>query len=144
MTSSIPMSLLKPTVNTPFHIDFDWWQKNEHDWHVHLQKCLCEEHQEYFFDHPFDQMIDTIDPITAEVKQVEGLTHTLTTHCAQEEDFITKSTQLVEAVFRALLANGNKPMTPKQLEEITGKTSRTILKTIAHRKVYMGIRPAEA
>jgi hypothetical protein len=137
------MSLLKPTYDTPFHIDFDWWKVNEHDWHVHLQNCLCEEHRAFFEEFPFDQMIDTIDPETAEVKQVDGLTHTLTTHCAQQEDFITDNTQLVEAVFRALLANGNKSLTARELEEITGKPARTILKTIAHHKVYMGIRPKQ-
>lgn len=144
MAAPIPMSLLKPTYDTQFHIDFEWWQNNEHDWHVHLQKCLCEEHQEYFDEHLATQLIDWIDPETAEVKQVDGLQHTLVTHCSQQEDFITESTQLVEAVFRALLANGNKPLTPRELEDITGKSMRTILKTIAHNKVYMGIRPAQA
>jgi hypothetical protein len=144
MTSSIPMSLLKPTFDTPFHIDFEWWQDNEHDWHVHLQKCLCDEHQAYFSEHSGDKFIDYIDPDTAEVKQVDGLQHILAHHCAQQDDFITPSTQLVEAVFRALLANKNSPLTPRELEEITGKPARTILKTIAHHKIYMGIRPAEA
>ena len=30
-------SLVKPTVDTPFHIDFAWWKKNERDWHVYLR-----------------------------------------------------------------------------------------------------------
>lgn len=144
MTSKIPLSLLKPTFDTPFHIDFDWWQKNEQDWHVHLQKCLCEEHQAYFNEYSYTQLIDWVHPETAEVKQVDGLQHTLVSHCAKQDDFITESTQLVEAVFRAFLANGNSPLNPKELEEITGKPARTILKTIAAHKVYMGIRPEQA
>ena len=144
MASSLPMSLLKPTKDTPFHIDFEWWQKNEHDWHVHLEKCLCEEHKAYFQEHDYTELMDWVDPETAEVKQVDGLQHTLVNHCSQQEDFITDSTQLVEAVFRTFLANGNTPLTPKQLEESTGKPALTILKTIGAYKVYMGIRPAEA
>ena len=42
------MSLLKPSVRTPFHIDFEWWKKNERDWHVFLRSLLCPEHQEAF------------------------------------------------------------------------------------------------
>ena len=42
------MSLLKPTTRTPFHIDFEWWKKNERDWHVFLRSLLCPEHQEVF------------------------------------------------------------------------------------------------
>ena len=41
-------SLVKPNVNTPFHIDFDWWKKNERDWHVYLRTLLCGEHQATF------------------------------------------------------------------------------------------------
>lgn len=143
MTSRTPVSLLKPTLDTPFHIDFEWWQENEHDWHIHMKKCLCEDHQKYFDEHSFEQQIDRVHPKTAEIKQVDGLQHTLVSHCSQLPDFITDSTQLVESVFRALLANGNDPMTPNELEEATGKSGRTILKTIAHHKVYMGIRPVQ-
>ena len=30
-------SLVKPTLQTPFHIDFRWWKQNERDWHVFLR-----------------------------------------------------------------------------------------------------------
>ena len=36
------MSLIKPSLHTPYHIDFQWWQKTENDWHVHLTGLLCE------------------------------------------------------------------------------------------------------
>ena len=44
------MSLIKPSIKTPFHIDFDWWKQNERDWHVFLRSLLCTEHQEAFAD----------------------------------------------------------------------------------------------
>ena len=39
-------SLVKPTLNTPFHIDFDWWQKNDREWRVHMISCLPAEYQQ--------------------------------------------------------------------------------------------------
>ena len=51
-------SLIKPTLQTPFHIDFDWWQKNERDWHVYLRSLLCPEHQEVFADVKQGEMND--------------------------------------------------------------------------------------
>ena len=58
-------SLVKPTVNTPFHIDFDWWQQNDREWRVHLLSCLPAEYQQTFADSD-NQEVDWIDPETAE------------------------------------------------------------------------------
>ncbi len=76
------MSLLKPTAKTPFHIDFEWWEHNDRDWRVFLRTLLCAEHQESLADMAEDARIDWIDPRTAEVKQVDGIQHTLMHHCA--------------------------------------------------------------
>lgn len=71
------MSFLKPSVKTPFHIDFDWWKQNERDWHVFLRSLLCPEHQAVFADAEEGTMIDWVDPQTAEVKPVDGVQHAL-------------------------------------------------------------------
>ena len=144
MTNSPLFSLLKPSLDTPFHIDFDWWKTHEHDWHIHLEKCLCDKHKAYFSDMDKKEKIDWIHPETAEVQQVEALQHVLIEHCARQPEFITPQTTLVEAVFRIFLANGNAALTPKELEEQTGKDATTILRTIGGHKVYMGIRPLQA
>ena len=34
-------SLIKPTLQTPFHIDFDWWRANDTNWHVALRACYA-------------------------------------------------------------------------------------------------------
>ena len=134
-------SLVKPTVQTPFHIDFDWWQQNENDWHVHMRSVLCEMHQQAFSNWETNQFIDWVDPDTAEVRTLDGLQQTLITHCAREAEFITAHTTLVDGVFRALLAHGNAPLTSMELGEILGKTPEIILKTISGPRVYKGIRP---
>lgn len=135
------MSLLKPNVKTPFHIDFDWWKQNERDWHVFLRSFLCAEHQEAFANAEEDGLIDWIDPKTAEIKPVDGVQHALISHCAQLPDFVNQRTAVVEAIFRLFLANGNIPMSAEDLGKKLGRPADTILRTISGPRVYRGLRP---
>ena len=135
------MSLLKPTIKTPFHIDFDWWKKNERDWHVFLRSLLCTEHQEAFTEIEEGGIIDWIDPKTAEVKAVDGVQHTLMSHCALLPEFSDSHTAMVEAVFRTFLANGNVPMSADDLARKLERPAETILRTISGPRVYRGLRP---
>ena len=141
MTEGKRASLIKPSVSTPFHIDFDWWQKNERDWHVYLRSLLCAEHQEMFANAEEGQMIDWIDPVTAEVKPVEGVQNTLMSHCVKQPDFLTEQTAMVEAVFRLFLTNGNVPMSSDELGSRLHRPAVTILRTLTGGRVYKGIRP---
>lgn len=141
MTDIRRYSLIKPTVNTPFHIDFAWWRANDNNWRVFLHSFLCEEHQALFSDPNQDIEVDWIDPETAEVQRVDGLQQVLIRHCAQQPTFITEHTSLVNSVFKALLASGNRPMTPNELSKIIGKPAQTIVQTLTGRSVYKGIRP---
>ncbi len=134
-------SLVKPTTQTCFRIDFDWWRQSDRDWRVHLRSLLCPMHQEAFPDARGDQMVDWVDPDTAEVQQVDGLQHVLITHCAKERDFITERTTLVDSVFRLFLANGNAPMTPAEMAAQLGRSPDVILKTLSGGQVYRGVRP---
>jgi hypothetical protein len=134
-------SLVKPNVDTPFRIDFDWWKKNERDWHVYLRSLLCAEHQSAFENTEEGQMLDWVDPITAEVKPVDGSQNALMTHCVTQPDFLTAQTALVEAVFRLFLTNGNQPMTSADLGARLKRPPETILRTLAGARVYKGIRP---
>ena len=136
-------SLIKPTLQTPFHIDFDWWKKNERDWHVYLRSLLCPDHQEVFANVQEGEMIDWVDPRTAEVKPVNGIQHTLMSHCARRPEFVTEQTAIVEAVFRLLLTNENMPMTAEELGKHLNRPSRTILRTLSGPRVYKGIRPLQ-
>lgn len=134
-------SLVKPTTDTPFHIDFDWWKQNDNNWRVYLHSCLCTEHQAAFSEYEETEYIDWVDPETAEVQSVDGLQNILITHCAKQPEFLTSNTSMVDAVFRVFLADGNVPLTPNQLSSKTGKQSDTILRTLAGPVVYKGLRP---
>ena len=137
-------SLVKPSILTPFHVDFEWWKKNERDWHVYLRTLLCAEHQEAFANMEEGQTIDWVDPMTAEVKPVEGVQNTLMMHCVKQPDFLTNQTALVEAVFRLFLTNGNMPMSSQDLGAKLHRPPETILRTLASARVYKGIRPYSA
>ncbi len=138
------MSLLKPTVRTPFHIDFAWWEQNDRDWHVFLRSLLCPEHQQLLAELPEDAAIDSIDPITAEVKPVNGIQHALMNHCALQPDFLSEHTTVVEAVFRVFLVNGNQAMSADELARKLNRPAQILLRTLTGPRVYRGLRPLEA
>ena len=143
MTATKRFSLVRPTMETPFHIDFEWWKRNERDWHVYLRSLLCPEHQELFADVRQGEMIDWVDPKTAEVRPVNGIQHTLMTHCARRPEFVTEQTALVEAVFRLFLTNENMPMTAEELGSLLNRPPETILRTLSGPRVYKGLRPLQ-
>jgi hypothetical protein len=134
-------SLVKPTLDTPLHIDFEWWKQNDSNWRVYLFGYLCPDHQKTFSEHNENVDIDFVDMETGIVRTVDGLQNVLMNHCARQPDFITDNTALVDAVFRVFLANGNRPMSPLELEQEIGRPANTILRTLAGARVYKGIRP---
>lgn len=142
MSEKKKFSLVKPTLETPFFIDFTWWQQNDRDWRVYLRSLMCEEHQAAFAEWGDEAMLDWVDPETAEVKVVDGLQHTLMSHCALAPSFSDERTSLVESVFRLFLINGNNPMTSNELSDKLGRPAMTILKTLTGMRVYRGLRPS--
>lgn len=135
------MSLVKPTLQTPYHIDFDWWRQNDRDWRVYLRNFLCPEHQRAFANLDFTEKVDWIDPKTAEVQQVDGLQNVLITHCARQEVFIAQQSTLVDSVFRIFLSNGNTPLSSEELAAQLDRDSMTILRTLSGKRIYKGLRP---
>lgn len=141
MTETKRYSLVKPTLETPFYIDFDWWKQHDTNWHIYLYSYLCPEHQSVFANTDQDIRIDTIDPETAEVNTVDGLLNVLISHCARQPNFLTNNSSFIDSVFRVLLVNGNQPMSPIQLGQAINRPPETILRTLAGVTVYKGIRP---
>jgi len=134
-------SRMRPGIQTRFHIDFNWWQLKDRDWRVFLQDLLCPEHQLAFAELPDDLKVDFVDPMTAEVQQVDGLQHVLITHCAKIDGFISPHTALVDAIFRIFLSNGNIPMSPMELSQVAGRPPELILRVLTGENIFRGIRP---
>jgi hypothetical protein len=134
-------SLIKPTLETPFHIDFDWWKDSDANWRVFLVGFLCEDHQAAFEGQNDFSEMDAVDPETGEVSKVDALLYTLINHCAQQDDFLSGNLPLVGQIFRTFLSNGNKSLSANQLSPIVNKPAKTILITIGGQRVFKGIRP---
>ncbi len=139
--NSVPRILIRPTLETMYHIDYDWWEKADRDLDVYLRSHLCAEHQEAFALVDASAMVDSVHPETAEVARVVGIQYTLISHCALQPDYLTPQTTLVNAVFRVFLANGNMPLTPVELGERLDRPAKMILRTLSGSRVYKGIRP---
>ncbi len=132
---------IRPTLSTKFHIDFDWWNRHDRDLRIYLYQHLCESCRATYRSHRDAEMVDWIDPDTAEVHRVDGLWQALRTHCSKQPEYITKKTPLTGAVFKVFLANGNKPLTPVELSARIGHLPETILRVIGRGPIYNGIRP---
>jgi hypothetical protein len=129
------------TLDTKFHIDFDWWKQRNRSMRVHLASHLCPSCQSQYADEP-PQDIDWIDPFTGEVKQVDILWDVIRDCCSQQNSFITPHTSLATAVFLTLVANDNAPLSPVELHEsLTNKPASLILRTIGGRQAFFGIKP---
>jgi hypothetical protein len=136
-----PMRLLRPTLDTKYHIDYGWWERAGRDLEVYLRSHLCPEHHESYAGVPAGALVDSVDPETAEVKRVPGIQSVLINHCAQQPDYLTPQTSLVNALFRVFLANGNQPLSPQELGDQLGRPPRMILRTLSGERIYKGIRP---
>jgi len=132
---------IKPNPDTPYHIDFDWWNKADRDLRVYLRSHLCAVHREMYAESLANTTIDWVDPQIAEVKPMDGILYQLRLHCSQQPDYITDQTSVVDAVFRVFLVNDNQPMSPRELGERIGKNAELILKTISGKTIYKGLRP---
>ncbi len=133
--------LVKPTLQTPFHIDFEWWKQNDRSWQVYLKSYLSEADLESLMSAGDEKMIDIVDQETAEVHQVDALQHLLITQYAKRDDFITESTSVAESIFRLLLANGNIPLTAVEIGEKLGRDPKMVLQMLSGPRVTKGIRP---
>ncbi|MCD4686365.1 MAG: hypothetical protein K8S97_10550 [Anaerolineae bacterium] len=133
---------VKSTLETQFHIDYEWWDREGRELRVYLLSHLTPEQRGLFAGQTdaSAENIDWVDPVTAEVRKIDPLQRALH-EASQGEDFITPRTSLVDAVFRVFLANDNTPLTPIELGERIGRPPMTILRTLAGRNVYKGIRP---
>ena len=138
-----PSALVKPTLDTTFHIDYSWWDRSDNDLHVYLLSHLSPEQREHLSSDAENHVVDYVDPDTGEVTQMDELQLALQV-AAHQPDFINPQAAVVDCIFRVFLANGNAPLTPKELGDAIGRSPTTILKTLSGARVYKGIRPFEA
>jgi len=138
-----PSALVKPTLDTTFHIDYSWWDRSGDDLRVYKLSHLPQDQRERLSSGGDNRVVDFIDPDTGEVSQLGELELALQL-ASRDPDFINPHTSVVDSIFRVFLANGNVPLSPNQLGDLIGRSPATILKTISGARVYKGIRPVES
>jgi hypothetical protein len=131
--------LKRPSLDTKFHIDFDWWDESDLDLKTYLFSRL-DIGDESTLDLGVDH-VDLVDPETAEVRQVDGFQFALQTYFSQLPDDFAQQSSLVDAIFFVLLANANKPMSARELAQNVARDPDMVLKTISGGRIYQGIRP---
>lgn len=135
------MAWKRPTVDTAFHIDWEWWKANDRNYRLYLHEQLCETCRRRF-PSPLDVAdVDWVDPVTAEVTRADALQMCLQRQCADDPEYIHEALPVAAAVFRVFLVNGNKPLSANGLHEILPwRTPQTILRVIGARRTHYGIR----
>jgi hypothetical protein len=145
MTQSLlrqKLARFRPTVDTKFHIDYDWWEQSGKNFRIYLRDQLCEECRERFANYQNTEDVDWIDPDTGEVRRTDALRECLRTRCANDPNYINERLPLASACFRVFLANSNTPLSPSELNQLLPwRSPESILNTLAGGQVYFGLRP---
>ena len=136
--------VVRPDTKTLFHIDLDWFKANSRDVHELLYEALCDECRARYPSPADARVVDRVHPQTGEVTRADALWESIVDHCALKPGFITPATPLTTAIFRALLANGNQPLSSEQLQKRVGKSSSSaILKLLMGSEIQNGVVPVE-
>jgi len=136
--------LLRPDVNTKFHIDYDWWAKQPRQVRVLVREQLCPQCKDKFGNGIDTGDIDWVDPDTGEITVVDGLTYSLRECCSRREDYITRTTPLATSIFRVFIADDNTPLSAAELHEKIGRSEPdAILRVLLSKQIrtHYGIKP---
>lgn len=132
-------TLKRPTEDTRFYIDYDWWERSNLDLKTYLYSRLDID-EDLQLDSDMEK-VDLIDQLTGEVRQVDGFQYVLQTYFSKLPQDFASRTSLVDAVFCVLLANANQPMTAREIAERLQRQPEVVLRTLGGPQVYQGIRP---
>lgn len=135
-----PSILAKPTLDTRFHIDYDWWKRTEgEDLRIYLISHLPPDERAQFAQHGDEaQMVDFIDPASGEVFKLDPLGQALK-RAAASPDFLTDAST-VDAIFRVFIRNNNTPATVRELAQQIGYDEKRLLDLLRKQR-YKGISP---
>ncbi len=136
-------AIVRPDTNTLFHVDPEWFEKNGRDMREEMYDALCDECRTRY-PAPEPRTVDRINPDTGEVSRVDALWESIADHCGLKPGYIPPTLPLTTAIFRALLANGNQPMSPEQLHRRIGKSNPNgILRLLMGSEVENGVVPVQ-
>jgi hypothetical protein len=132
----------RPTLDTRFHIDTAWWKEQGRDIRVYLRELLCGDCGRSLGSLASDAMIDSVDPGSGEIRQVDALWDSLLTCCSKRPGYFDENMPIVDGIFRVFVSNGNKPLTIRELHAYIGRRPpEMLLRTLTAGEVYLGLRP---
>jgi len=131
--------LRRVTPETRFYIDYGWWDESHLDLRTYLLARLSLGN-EGGSELPAER-IDLVDAKTGEVRQVDAFQYLVQNYFSRHGNDLALQGSVVDAVFSVLLANGNQPMTIREIAERVQKPSELLVKTFGGAQIYHGIRP---
>ncbi len=131
--------LRRVTPETRFYIDYNWWEEGHLDLRTYLLARLSLGN-EGGSELPAER-IDLVDAKTGEVRQVDAFQYLIQNYCSRHGNELATQGSIVDAVFSVLLANGNQPMTAREIAERVQRPTDLIVKTFGGPQIYNGIRP---
>ncbi len=134
----------RPDTRTKFKIDLTWFEKNGRDLRTELHDALCGECRVRYPTPADAPTVDRVNPKTAEITRVDALWECLADHCGRQPGFISPTMPLTSAIFHALLASGNQPLSAEQMYKRIGKSNAAaILRVLLGAEIENGIVPVE-
>ncbi|HRL10328.1 MAG TPA: hypothetical protein PKX07_00510 [Aggregatilineales bacterium] len=135
-----PSILAKPTLDTRFHIDYDWWKRTEgEDLRIYLISHLPPDERAHFSQQGEDaHMVDFVDPASGEVFKLDPLGQALKRAAASPDFLIDVST--VDAIFRVFIRNNNTPATVREIAQQIDYDEKRLLDLLRKQR-YKGISP---
>lgn len=133
--------LVRPTVNTPFHIDWGWFEQNQLDPESAVRRQLCYRCQQQFEEGLAVEEVDYVDPESGEVLRMDNLRESILAHCREQRDYISEETPLMQSVFRLFLANNNTPLTPQEIAHHLSRADADTILRVLTSGVKSGVVP---
>lgn len=136
------MPIARLDTNSLFHIDLDWFAKNQLDMREEMYESFCDTCRITYPSLESTRPVDRVHPQTAEVTRVDALWECLVDHCGHLPTFITPALPIKTAIFRAFLASANQPMSSEQLFKRIHKSNPAgILRLLTTGDIENGIVP---
>tara|TARA_B100000945_G_C20412350_1_gene613252 strand:+ start:290 stop:697 length:408 start_codon:yes stop_codon:yes gene_type:complete len=130
-------------MNTVYEINFDWWSTRIDEYENYVWDFLCDQHKQELVNVEScrDTIFDLIDVNTGLVSSVGAVEYYIRMHCFDSNCSIKTGMTMIDSMFLALFANGNTPMTVKQLAAQIGRDTqyKTISRMFSGGKIHKGI-----
>jgi hypothetical protein len=136
--------LLRPTLDTPFHIDWGWFERNQLNAESFVRGQLCYSCHQKFENGLEVEEVDHIDPETGEVFRMDNLRESILAHCQLQPDYLAPDVPVAQAILRIFLANNNHPLSALELSQrLRRSDAESLLRLLTASGVKNGIVPVK-